>query len=72
MCTLTSLSPYQQLLGDEPCRSLFAEYKIDLPKTSGHGSATKNSNKLKVYYLFIYLYITNAPAGGSEASEEAE
>ena len=53
MCSLKALSPYEQLIGDEPCRSLFSEYKISLPKVeskrdSKSGSGTLNSKKLDV------------------------
>ena len=53
MCTLTARTPAEQLYGAEPCRSLFAEYTISLPKIgadhpSNSGTATKNSKLLDV------------------------
>ena len=63
MCTLTAKTPYEQLHGTEPCRSLFSQYKINLPKSdTEHGSVTLNSNRLDVSDLpFFVLSTVNYP-----------
>ena len=55
MCTLASQAPIEQLYGTEPCRSLFSQYTVNLPKTdSEQGSITKNSKHLDVSPFSFY------------------
>ena len=63
MCTLANQAPIEQLYGTEPCRSLFSQYTVNLPKTDKkQGSITKNSKKLDVSIfvsLLFYSYVKN-------------